>query len=233
MNTLLQYRDIWLIGGGGKTTLMYRLAALWAGRGEKVLCTTTTRILPPTREECPDLRVDSLAGLLVDLRNRPALLVTAVRGMKDGKCLGFTAEEALTLRLEADRLVVEADGSAGRPVKAHAPHEPVVAPEASCVVATVGSWCVGTPLDADHVHRPERFSLLAGRPMGAPVRADDVATVILHEQGWLRTVPPGAALHVVVTGGDNGILRALERHPRAGRLAGIHLSPGTAADRVA
>ncbi len=222
MKDLLQYPDLWLIGAGGKTTLMYRLAAEWAARQETVICTTTTRILPPTAEQCPELRVDGLSALVAGLRRRPAPMVAAARTARQGKCIGFTAGEARSLGTEADHLIIEADGSAGRPVKAHAPHEPVLPSDPTCVVAVVGAWCVGAPLHADHVHRPERFAALAGRPLGATITAADVAAVILHQDGWRRTVPPAAAFHVVVTGGDAGITGALERHPQAARLAGIH-----------
>lgn len=223
MNELLQYGDVWLIGGGGKTTLMYRLAAAWTARQESVLCTTTTRIMPPAKEQCPDLRIASLGSLISDLRLRPTQLATVVSGTKDGKCLGFGPLEALSLKSEARHLVVEADGSAGRPVKVHAPYEPVLAPSASCVVAVVGSWCVGAPLDARHVHRPERFAALTGSALGSAVTAFDVANAILHNEGWLLRVPPGAAFYVVATGGDAGIAHALERHPQASRLAGVIL----------
>ncbi len=221
MNALLDYSDLWLIGGGGKTTLMYRLAAAWAGRGETAICATTTRIWPPTPDQCPDLRVAELTPLTADLRRRPTPLVTVARCIVDGKCYGFSATDTLSLTAETHHLVVEADGSAGRPVKAHAPHEPVIAAGAGCVVAVVGGWCVGAPLDAEHVHRPERFAALSDRELGAAVTASDVARVILHEDGWLRAVPSSAALYVVVTGGDQGVSRALAVHPRARRLSGI------------
>lgn len=35
-----------LVGAGGKTTLMYALAASTVAAGEKVICTTTTKIFP-------------------------------------------------------------------------------------------------------------------------------------------------------------------------------------------
>jgi probable selenium-dependent hydroxylase accessory protein YqeC len=227
MTPLLDQRDVWLIGGGGKTTLMYRLAAAWASRGETVVCTTTTRIRPPEPHQCPDLRLGDRAALVLDLRRRPAPVVTLASRSEHGKCQGFSADDTLALRAAADHLVVEADGAAGRPVKAHAPHEPVIAARATCVVAVVGAWCVGAPLTAEHVHRPERFAALAGRPPGAPLDAQDVARVILHAEGWLRAVPPGAAFHVVVTGSarDSGLARALRAHPNASRLAGVHAAP--------
>ena len=40
-----------LVGAGGKTTLMFRLARELADTGERVLTTTTTRILRPTKEQ--------------------------------------------------------------------------------------------------------------------------------------------------------------------------------------
>ena len=36
-----------LIGGGGKTSSMYRLAQEYSGEGKTVLCTTTTHIMAP------------------------------------------------------------------------------------------------------------------------------------------------------------------------------------------
>lgn len=226
MSSLLEYDDIWLIGGGGKTTLMFRLASAWALRGESVICTTTTKIWSHETSACSDVRIGDFASIVKGLNERPASMIVVANRLEGGKCHGFSAGEALSFKPFARRLIIEADGSAERPIKAHASHEPVVAAGASCVVGVVGGWCVGTPLDAVHVHRPERFSAITGRPIGAAITAEDVARVILDEAGWLRAVPPGAAFHVVVTGPDQGIPAAVEAHPRANRLAGIHISRG-------
>jgi probable selenium-dependent hydroxylase accessory protein YqeC len=219
---LLGYRDLWLIGGGGKTTLMYKLAAAWAARGERVVCATTTKIWAPTPAQCTDVRVGTHGFVLRDLREQPAPVVTVGSRIESGKCHGFPADETLAFKAVTPRLIVEADGSAGRPVKAHAPHEPVVADGATCIIAVVGAWCVGAPLDAEHVHRPELFAALSGRALGAPVTAEDVARAILAEAGWLRAVPSAAAFHVVITGPDRGIAPALAAHPRAKRLSGVY-----------
>ena len=42
-----------LVGAGGKTTLMFRLAKELVLTGEKVVTTTTTKILEPSSEETP------------------------------------------------------------------------------------------------------------------------------------------------------------------------------------
>ncbi len=232
MKRLLDYSDIWLIGGGGKTTLMFSLATAWAARHETAICTTTTKIWVPSADQCSDLRVGDLTSVVAGLNEQPATMVTVANRIEGGKCLGFSAEEAMSLKAAAEHLVVEADGSAGRPVKAHASHEPQIAAEAACVVAVVGGWCVGAPLDAEHVHRHELFAALSGRNPGTSVTADDVARVILDESGWLRAVPLNAAFHVVVTGSDNGIVAALTSHPHAWRIAAVHRADNDSVETV-
>ena len=46
-------RVIVLVGGGGKTTTMYRLARELSALGDRVVVTTTTRINKPTPDEAP------------------------------------------------------------------------------------------------------------------------------------------------------------------------------------
>ncbi len=44
-----------LIGGGGKTSLMFQLASVLADAGKKVLTTTTTKIFTPNQSQSPKL----------------------------------------------------------------------------------------------------------------------------------------------------------------------------------
>ena len=53
-------------------------------------------------------------------------------------------------------LLVEADGSRRLPLKAHAPHEPVIPKEAGCVLCVVGARGFDRPI-RKAVHRPEQF----------------------------------------------------------------------------
>lgn len=221
MTPLLSYSDVWLMGGGGKTTLMYKMARAWATQGKSVICTTTTRIFPPSKDQCPDIRYGDVAAVTGSVHDRPTPLVTLARGIESGKCVGYTADEVGALTVLADHVVVEADGAAGRPLKAHASYEPVISRTASCVVAVVGGWSVGRPLNEDHVHRPDRFAELSGLAPGETVTAASVADVILHDEGWGSAVPSTADFFVLVTGADSGIGDALSGHVNAARLTGI------------
>ena len=80
----------------------------------------------------------------------------------------------------AEYVIVEADGSAGRPVKAHAPHEPVVPALANQTVMVVGASGFGRPV-SEAAHRPERYARLAGVSPDEPVSPETEAAVLAAE----------------------------------------------------
>ena len=100
--------------------------------------------------------------------------------------------DALVDARVAEHVLVEADGSAGRPLKAHAEHEPVVSARADLVIAVIGVDCLGRPMDDEHVHRAALLRERLGRPAGALVTPDDVAGIVLHRDGWLAKVAAGS-----------------------------------------
>ncbi len=83
-------------------------------------------------------------------------------------------------RLPGTLVLVEADGAAGRPLKAPAAHEPVIPDAAAVVLAVAGMDALGRPLDAAHVHRPELVGELTGLHQGQAIRPHDVAVVLLR-----------------------------------------------------
>ena len=129
-----------VIGGGGKTTLLRTLGEELAGQHPVLLC-TTTKILPFS-----DLPCARTAAELDELRRAHQLLCAGTDEPGTGK---LTAPEApmAVLAEQFDYILVEADGAARRPLKAHAPHEPVIPTEANqtiCVVGASGSGRSGT-----------------------------------------------------------------------------------------
>jgi probable selenium-dependent hydroxylase accessory protein YqeC len=185
-----------LVGAGGKTCLMYRLARELARDGEKVLTTTTTRIWAPTPEQSPgcilaatsDEILERAAGMLTSHGH-----ITAAAGAsaEAGKLTGLAAEavDRLMAARVFDWILVEADGAAGRPLKAPAAHEPVIPSTAGWLVGMVGLSGIGRPLSDQWVFRPQIFSSLSGLAPGAPVTAEAVVAVLLHEQGVLKGAP--------------------------------------------
>ena len=80
----------------------------------------------------------------------------------------------------ADYVLVEADGSRGLPLKAHLPHEPVIPPGTAQTILLAGASGFHRPAQ-EAVHRPDLFCSLANITPQAPITAQHVASVLLHE----------------------------------------------------
>ena len=141
-----------VIGGGGKTTLLYTLAEELRARGTVLLC-TSTHIRRPGH--LPWVRT---ADGLPEALGRYAVVCTG-EPAEDGKLSAPSASFA-TLEALADYILVEADGSRGLPLKAHAPHEPVIPENAGHTVLVVGADGFGRPI-REVCHRPALYAALA------------------------------------------------------------------------
>ncbi len=198
-----------LVGGGGKTTAMFRLAAELVSQGGRVLVTTTTHIFPPSSPELPPAILSgTLEELLMEARDafkRHPLLVVA-RGLNpDGRLAGIDPAWVAPLReqLPVSNVLVEVDGSRGRPFKAPAAHEPVIPSTTDLVVAVAGLSVIGERLAEEWVHRAEQVAALTGMQPGDHISADAVARVLLHPEGGRKGVPAGARMAVLLNQADD------------------------------
>ncbi len=165
-----------VIGGGGKTTLLRTLGEELAAGGARVLLCAATKIFP--FDGLPNLISPSEEALAEALAARRLVCAgTPVPGT--GKLTAPALPMACLLAL-ADYVLAEADGSAGRPLKAHAPHEPVIPPEANQTVCVVGASGFGRPI-SEAAHRPALYARLAGVPEDAPASPETEAAVLLAE----------------------------------------------------
>ncbi|MFZ5649241.1 MAG: selenium cofactor biosynthesis protein YqeC [Bacillota bacterium] len=188
-------RVITLVGAGGKTTVMYALGREAVKRGIRVVITTTTKIYAPPDEEGMAVILDPgpeiVPAVCKALKKHP--LVVAGAGInRENKVIGLNRSIVPGfLGAGADMVVVEADGSAGRPFKAPGEGEPVIPGDSGLVVPVVGIDCIGRPLDAENTHRPEKITELTGAGPGEAVTPAVVAGVFIHPGGYYKDVPPG------------------------------------------
>jgi probable selenium-dependent hydroxylase accessory protein YqeC len=233
---LRESRYVFLVGGGGKTSLMFALAHALADERHSVLTTTSTRIRHPEPAESGHLIVGPDAGSLIDplrsaFETRRHITAAAARLESEEK-LGGLAVNQLDVLVEArvaDHVLVEADGAAGRSLKAHRDHEPVVSPRADLVIAVVGVDCLGMPMDDLHVHRADLLRERLGRPLGSVVTVHDVSGIFFHRDGYLGRIGKGAKVTVFVSkaGTPEALgdarrlaetLRTADREHRIGRI---------------
>jgi len=190
-----------LVGGGGKTTLMFRLADELAASGRRVVTTMTTRIFVGQMDRAPARLVTEdedalLASLPRALETHRHVIVAGEVIVEQDKVQGVPPAllDRITLVPEVDAMIIEADGSRRLPFKAPASHEPVIPTSATVIVPIVGLDVLGQPLDTEHVHRPQIVAELTGAALGDPVTPAIIAAVLAHPQGGAKDVPPNARL---------------------------------------
>ena len=195
--------SVGLVGGGGKTTAMFRLAREAVDRGGRAITTTTTRIfgaqiaLAPAHVPAAAATRERVAAALAAHGH---VLVIGPTEAGSGKAEGVSLDLFRRLRGWFPDVCIlnEADGSRMRPFKAPAAYEPVIPTDTTLVVPVVGADIFGAPLDAEHVHRPELVSALCGAPLGTPITPAIVARVLAHPDGGRKGVPPGARVVVLI-----------------------------------
>ncbi len=186
-----------LVGGGGKTSLMFALAEELHGRGARVVIGTTTRIARREAERASAVVfVGDHPQWWEAIRARLArgvYVLVAKQKLASGKVQGIAPRtaDALFARREVDYLVWEADGAAQRPLKAPAAHEPVIPATATMVVAVMGLEALGRALAPDMVFRSDTFSQISGLAPGEPLTPCALARALHHPRGLFGGLPLG------------------------------------------
>jgi probable selenium-dependent hydroxylase accessory protein YqeC len=216
-------------GSGGKTSLLAALARELAAAGQAVALTTTTHIFPPPASLAgePWLWGRAAPGPAeVGRRLAPGRVVAvAAEPGPRGKLRGLSPAQVASLAAAGAWVLVEADGAAGRPLKAWADYEPVW-PQDAAPVVVAGAGGLGRPLGPAWVHRPELFAAAGGLAPGQPVTPRALAGVLAGPLGPLRGLEKPAAL--VVNQADAAApeqLAGLRRALAAAESAGAGFGP--------
>lgn len=182
--------NICLVGGGGKTTVMYELATAWAACGRKVLVLTSTHILQPA-----DGSFAADAAAVQNLWQQGRYAVIGTPEPSTGKLTAPQQRLYEALQPQADVILCEADGSKHHPCKAPAEHEPVLLPDSDIVLAVAGMDALGRQL-AQACQRPQLAAELLGCSLDSVIDEQMLATLLLSEQGARKNV--GARAYYIV-----------------------------------
>jgi probable selenium-dependent hydroxylase accessory protein YqeC len=210
-----------LVGAGGKTTLMFRLAKELLDSSKKVVTTTTTKILEPNPHETPFLFVEPdetrMKQRVRDHLDRYHHITLAGERLGSGKLKGISPELIgdLWSSTGVDYMVIEADGAAGRPIKAPRKHEPVIPLITTLVVALLGADGLEADLGESYVFQPERVSGLTGVPMGKPLTPESIAVLMTAPEGILKGTPSSSRVVVFLNKVDTP--DGMEKARRAAR----------------
>jgi molybdenum cofactor cytidylyltransferase len=212
-----------LVGSGGKSTALFQLARELNLSQGPVIVTTTTHLHVDQIKLADSHRMGEKRDDLTDFEKelRGVMLVT---GPMDGDrttglnpdCLSFLYEVHERYHLP---LLIEADGSRQRPLKAPSEHEPVIPEFVELVVEVAGLAGLGKPLTRRSVHRPEIFARLGSLNLGETITPEALVRVLTHARGGMKNIPQGSQRVALLNQADTPALQA-----QAGEIA-EHLLP--------
>lgn len=174
--------NICLVGGGGKTTVMYELAAAWAACGRRVLVLTSTHILRPV-----DGSFAADATAVQNLWQQERYAVIGTPEPATGKLTAPPQDLYEALHLQADVILCEADGSRHHPCKVPAENEPVLLPDSDIVLAVAGMDALDNSLQ-QACQRPQLAAELLGCSLDSVIDEQMLAALLLSEQGARKNV---------------------------------------------
>ena len=222
-----------LVGGGGKSTLSLKMSEALVKDGARVVSSTTTKVRETEATAYPRLLLfsfgeveqDSVSAELDDVEN----VFVARAFLENGKVDGIPPAWADDLfRMPgASYVIIEADGAAGRPLKAPAAHEPVIPESVTTVIALMGLKVLGEPLGPDTVFRPALFKALTGLKDGDILNPERLVRAFDQKAGLFRNAPVSARKIVFL----NQLDRLTDERP-AHHLAQLLLTENPFIERV-
>lgn len=211
------------VGAGGKTTAVFQLARqLLDSPYSSVLITTTTHLSVDEVKQADHVYwVGKGETLPFTERQLPSgIILVCGEITPDQRVQSLTPDQLQDLHAEAEYqqipLLIEADGSRRKPLKAPAEYEPVIPDFIREVVVVVGLLGIGKPLTEEMVHRAERFARLAGLAHQQEISPEAVAKYLNHPMGGMKGIPSHARRMILLNQAD--CLESLEIPHRLARM---------------
>lgn len=199
---LHHHRDIIsLVGGGGKTSTLVRLATELAYQKKRVVLSTTTHIeklrYPLIRYSGP-LTNSLIERIETQSLDGPVLVVK--RQVKGDKLKGISQSQvaAINREVDFDYMIIEADGASKKSLKAHHKYEPEVPPCTTLFVVIIGFDIIGKKLNIKNVHRPQIVSRILNKSLDEIIMPSDIISLIKHPQGLLKGRPPATRTTIIL-----------------------------------
>jgi len=182
-------------GSGGKTTALFQLARQLLEQGVNMVIVSATTHFGIWQTSLADHHI------IVDKNEKEIqlpleglVLVTEKIESERTKPINQNALNWLYAKSKESQipLLLEADGSRQKPLKAPAAHEPPIPEFADVVVHVSGLSGLGKPLNEEQVHRAEIFSQLVEAALDETISPQMLLKLLTHPQGGLKNIPPKA-----------------------------------------
>ncbi len=190
-----------LVGGGGKTSTLTRLAKELNSFGKRVILSTTTHIENVNYDlirYSGNLTNAVIEKIETETLNYP--VIVAKRMVRGNKIKGLSIEQINSINREIsfDYLIIEADSAEKKSLKAPHTYDPPVPPCTTLFVVVIGFDIIGKKLNVNNVFRPQIVARILNKPLESFIQPSDIITLLKHPAGLLKRRPPATRTVVIL-----------------------------------
>lgn len=188
LNKLLNLNNgdlVSIVGAGGKTSLMFTLAEELK-RDNKLLVTTTTKIFVPGKEQYDFMAIGPENFQNIGFSNKNGIYVYGKSINEEEKIVGISIDMLNDQLSYFDYILVEADGSKGKPIKGWNITEPVISSKTVKTIGVLSIESIGKEINENNIHRVREFLNITNAVEDGIISIDNVISIIFHAGGLFK-----------------------------------------------
>lgn len=174
-----------IVGAGGKTSFMFNLAQELKP-DNKVLLSTTTKIYVPTIKQYDFMSIGKKNFLRCCTSSKKGIYIYGNAINNETKITGLNEEVLLKKLYDFDYILIEADGSKGKPLKGWRENEPVIFKGTNMTVGIIDIACLGKKINSNNIHRVDKFLEITHSHLNEKVSLNHLLPLILHPNGLFK-----------------------------------------------
>lgn len=172
------------VGAGGKTTTIENLSKELSSLNKKVLVTTSTAMFNPNMDIYDNIFIGSFPEDYVPKDSSITFYADTTIGKKV-KCLDLNNIIEIIKKDLFDYVLIEADGSREKPIKAPNETEPVITNYTTKTIGIIGLDSLDKPIQ-EICHRPEIFCKLTNKALDDSIDIDSIIRLVKSPLGLFK-----------------------------------------------
>ena len=177
-----KYKNIALVGAGGKTTLIYRLLENIRPM-KKILVSSTTMFNEPHESRYDFIDYSYREDYSFDPMSENGIYIVCNGRTPDNLLLGLGKEEVARLSGHFDNSIIECDYSMGRPLKGFRQSEAGVPGSTDVTVGVLDIEALGLEVKSDNIFHLDRFIEITGSRIYSMVTLENLKSIVDDPEG--------------------------------------------------
>lgn len=192
------------VGGGGKTTTIYKIRDYLSNK-KSLITSTTAMEIKENSVFTDDYNDNKLLfkdlNLLFKKNNKASLFKYRINKYKAKGCLKSFIDSIYD-NDDFDYILCEADGAKRKPLKANLDYEPVIPLKSDVVLVMIGLDVLYKPLSESIVHRIDKFKEITSINDNDIINEDHLYSLIINKDGLLKGVKDYMDVYIILNKSD-------------------------------